>query len=253
MSHYDHIYISPHLDDVALSCGGSISQQTAAGKMTLVVTVFAGGPEPAASFSPFARQLHTRWGTPTDAAATRRQEDLAALKVLGAIGEHWTYADCIYRQTASGEFPYDSEESLWGSIHPSEENLVDELATRLSALPLAQGGTMCVPLGVGDHVDHQIVHKAATLCGRSIAFYEDFPYARDPETVYSRLTSGHWESHLVRISEEALRAKIAAIACYSSQLSTFWANLKEMTADIRETALRVGAGEAAERYWRRAG
>lgn len=249
MTQYDRVYISPHLDDVVLSCGGTVSQQAAAGETVLVITTFAGDPPPGPALSPFAQQLHARWETPKDATATRRREDLAALRLLGAAGEHWSYTDCIYRQTLPGDFPYDSEESLWGNIHPAEESLVDDLAERMLALPLAREGVLYAPLGVGDHVDHNIIHTAATRCGRPIVFYEDFPYSRDAETVPRRLSSVRWESHLGILTEKALEAKIAAIGCYRSQLSTFWAGLEAMGADIRESSLRVGAGRPAERFW----
>ena len=249
MTQYDRIYISPHLDDVVLSCGGTVSQQTAAGETVLVITTFAGDPAPGPALSPFAQQLHTRWETPKDATATRRREDLAALRLLDAAGEHWSRADCIYRQTPSGDFPYDSEESLWGNIHPAEESLVDELAGRMLALPLAREGTLYAPLGVGGHVDHNIIHTAAITCGKSVVFYEDFPYSRDPKTVSSRLTSVRWKSRLSMFTEKALDAKIAAIGCYRSQLSTFWASLEALGMDIRASSLRAGAGRPAERFW----
>jgi len=249
VTQYNHVYISPHLDDVVLSCGGAIWQQGESGETILVVTVFAGAPRPGDPLSPFAQQLHTRWGSKSDAVEARRREDYEALEMLGATGKQWTYPDCIYRQTPTGEFAYSSEDSLWGRIHPSENDLVDEISARLSRLPLAHRGTIYAPLGIGNHVDHQIVHNAAVLCGKPTLFYEDFPYARDPDAVCSRLAPGRWESHLTRISQHGLEAKIKAITSYRSQLSTFWENPQEMAADIRETYRRVGSGEPAERYW----
>lgn len=41
-SRFDYIYISPHLDDVPLSCSGTICRQQAQGLNILVVTIFAG-------------------------------------------------------------------------------------------------------------------------------------------------------------------------------------------------------------------
>jgi LmbE family N-acetylglucosaminyl deacetylase len=79
------VYLSPHLDDAALSCGGQIAQQTAAGLPVLIVTLMAGDP-PARPLSPFAQQLHTRWqlhDAPT-AVAARRAEDTAACRHLAA-------------------------------------------------------------------------------------------------------------------------------------------------------------------------
>ena len=36
-----HVYLSPHLDDAVLSCGGAIHRAGAAGEAVLVITVFA--------------------------------------------------------------------------------------------------------------------------------------------------------------------------------------------------------------------
>jgi len=247
--HNPHVYLSPHLDDAVLSCGGRIWQQVQAGERVLVVTVFAGTPASGAPLSPFAQELHARWGHLADAATRRREEDLAALALLGADAVHWLYTDCIYRQTPDGRFPYASEEALWEEVHPAERGLVAELATRLVALPLTPDSTVYAPLGVGHHVDHQIVRRAAEVCGHTSVYYEDFPYAKDPRAMQAALEKGQWQAKSVPLCEEALEAKIAAVACYHSQLGTFWAGVVEMAAAVRTFAERTGSGRPAERYW----
>lgn len=246
---YNHIYVSPHLDDAVLSCGGQIWQQTQAGENVLVLTVFAGGPANNLKLSPFAQQLHSRWEEPGDAAAARRLEDRMAVATLGAQAAHCSYTDCIYRQIASGEFPYASEESLWGPIHPEEKLLVAEIQAQLASLPAAQSGVFYAPLSVGDHVDHKIIRQAAECLNRPVIFYEDFPYARDRQAVRSKLGGEDWTAKVSWLSEQALEAKTAAIACYRSQLSTFWTSIEEMSASIRTFAEQVGQGAPAERTW----
>ena len=54
-----HVYLSPHLDDAVLSCGGMIHRQAQAGERVVVVTVCAGDPPPG-PLSDFARSLHER-------------------------------------------------------------------------------------------------------------------------------------------------------------------------------------------------
>lgn len=41
---YNHVYLSPHLDDVIFSCGSAISKQHRIGDSILVITIFAGTP-----------------------------------------------------------------------------------------------------------------------------------------------------------------------------------------------------------------
>ncbi len=268
MSAYSFIYLSPHPDDAVLSCGGCIWQQTQAGERVLVATIFASALAPDAPLSPFAQTLHTRWGHMDGADARRRAEDRAALALLGADVVHWPYADCIYRQTPDGHFPYVSEEALWGGVHPGEVGLVAELAARIAALPLGLGDegehvgpprpVIYAPLAAGQHVDHKIVRRAvsdilaSTERGYEMLFYEDYPYAEDPQTVQDALgaQATQWQAESVPLTEEALEIKIAAIAQYRSQISTFWTSSAQMEAAIRAFAEQVGGGSLAERYWR---
>jgi LmbE family N-acetylglucosaminyl deacetylase len=249
MDAYAHVYLSPHLDDAVLSCGGRIWQQAQEGERVLVATVFGGTPAPDTPLSPFAQGLHARWGHLADAAGRRQEEDQAALALLGAKPLHWTYADCIYRRTPEGHFPYASEELLWGPVHPAEEGLIAELASRIAALPLEPGGALFAPLRVRRHVDHQIVRRAAEGSGCRLAYYEDYPYAENPSWLQEALVTLDAKAELALLSEEALAAKVAAIACYRSQISTFWAGLDAMAASVRAYAERVGEGQPAERYW----
>jgi LmbE family N-acetylglucosaminyl deacetylase len=247
---FTHIYLSPHLDDVVLSCGGRIWQQGRAGDRVMVVTVFSGAPDPGAQLSAFARALHARWGEPSEAVKMRQEEDLRALSLLGAESLHWPYPDCIYRTTSGGEFAYASFESLWGQIHLAEATLVRELAARITALPLSPEGILCAPLTVGRHVDHRIVRQAAESAGRPLVYYEDYPYAEDQSAVETTVAGSQWGSELVSLSQDALNGKIAAVACYRSQISTFWVDLEDMAAALRTFAERTGRGCPAERYWR---
>ncbi len=218
-----------------------------AGEHVLVVTICAGIPAPSALLSPFVQELHARWGHPTRAVTGRRGEDRAALALLGAGAMHWPYTDCIYRRAPDGHFPYASEEALFGEIHPADRALVAELTARLRELSLSHGGTVYAPLGVGHHVDHRIARQAAEASGQPLIYYEEFPYAQAPQAVWAALGEGQWEAQLAPLSEEALEAKIAAIACYRSQISTFWASLTDMAAAVRAFAGRTD--RLAERYW----
>ena len=132
---YDWIYLSPHLDDVALSCGGQIFMATARGERVLIVTITAG--DPVAPVSEYAASLHTRWEV-IDATEARRQEDLAACAILGAEALHWHLPDCIYRVGSDGKPFYLSDADIFGAVAPEEMALVDELAAQIIALPAAR-------------------------------------------------------------------------------------------------------------------
>jgi LmbE family N-acetylglucosaminyl deacetylase len=224
-------------------------QQAQAGERVRVVTIFAGAPAPDALLSPFAQEMHARWGL-ADPVTARRKEDAAALALLGVERAYWSYVDCIYRRAAAGGFLYDSEEALFGEVHPAEGALIAELADRLRALAREQGGAIYAPLAVGRHVDHQIVHRAVVGIG-NVVYYEDYPYAAEPGALEAALVGKQWQAELASLSQEALETKIAAIACYDSQLTSLeWADAAEMAAAVRAFAGQTGDGTPAERYWR---
>ena len=77
-----HIYLSPHLDDAALSCAGRMAGQVAAGETVRVANVFAGVPD-YGRLSAYAERQHTKWGHPRDAVGMRRAEDQ---RVMGRLG-----------------------------------------------------------------------------------------------------------------------------------------------------------------------
>ncbi len=253
------VYLSPHLDDIALSCGGQIYQQARAGLPVVVITLCAGSP-PSENMSPFVESLHARWGvTAAQAVATRRAEDRAAISELGAAALHLDVPDCIYRVSpATGEAHYASEESLWGALHPEEAELAERCADMLRAelrsmrLP---GARWYAPLGLGHHVDHQLARRAAELAFPVWAYYEDYPYADreanlSPHSKVSGDETLGLSPEVVPLAAADLQAKCRAVAAYASQLSTFWKSSAAMEASLVQYAARVGGGAWAERFWR---
>jgi GlcNAc-PI de-N-acetylase len=55
------VFVSPHFDDVVLSCGATVAKLTESGARPTVVTVF-GGEITDEVLSGFARWKHSRWG-----------------------------------------------------------------------------------------------------------------------------------------------------------------------------------------------
>lgn len=262
------IYLSPHLDDAVLSCGGLIHQQVQHGLRPLVITCFAGVPD-YRQLSAFAAEQHRRWGQPSDAVAQRRHEDCAALACLGAEHVHVDYLDCIYRRhPMTGEFLYAHEEALWGPIPRVETALVSELAARLGQALSAGTGRMhrstptpapgvhiFAPLAVGQHVDHRLVLQAALHLRRSgfeVRFYEDYPYAENAQQLAVALQ--RWSSPPLAtvhvLSHDDLQAKIAAICQYTSQVTVLFGAESAVAERVGAYALSVGGnGAYGERYW----
>jgi hypothetical protein len=52
-----------------------------------------------------------------------------------------------------------------------------------------------------------------------------------------------------RFDDAAVAAKIEAIGCYQSQISTFWPDLMTMANQVRADMADGGSGDYIERYW----
>jgi LmbE family N-acetylglucosaminyl deacetylase len=224
-------YLSPHFDDVVLSCGGLIWEQLQNGESVEIWTICAGVPRAGEPYSDFAHHLHARWQTGPEAVPARRQEDEAAVRTLGARMRYWDLPDCIYRRLPDGTFLVNGEEDLWQPAHPQEAGVIERLKIWL-ALGLEHDTRLVCPMTLGSHVDHHLVRAAAESLGRPLWYYADFPYVRQfPESLPAMLRP-EWQKDCYPITRQALEAWQCAIAHYSSQISTFWHGVKAMRADL---------------------
>ncbi|MCB9435468.1 MAG: PIG-L family deacetylase [Anaerolineales bacterium] len=256
-----HLFLSPHPDDAALSCGGTIYDLVQGGESVVVWTLMAADVPMLLPESPLVGAIHQRWQAGTNPSHLRRDEDRAALHTLGVQDIRFgNWLDCIYRTDEAGHALYTNDDAIFGAIHPA-----DPLHAAPFTLPSGVQ-VLYLPLGAGNHVDHRLVRDKALAClpvGATVYAYEEYPYSAPTNEVYHS-HSGNQErlfgSRAVQtaleqiqpsttlqthqLSETALSAKIAAIACYHSQLSTFWHGLNEM-----EQRVHAYATEFGERLW----
>jgi LmbE family N-acetylglucosaminyl deacetylase len=250
----DWIYISPHLDDVALSCGGLVWEQSHQGEVISIWTVCAGDPPPL-PLSPLAESLHSRWQTGPAAVTERRLEDIAACQELAASYRHLSVPDCIYRRSPQdGEALYATEEAIFGALHPADTRLVGELSSWLAS-DLPRQAVLVCPLAVGRHVDHLLTRAAVERLVQVNAFesqwflcyYADFPYAQNRDSRASLPIGPGWDVQTYSVSDPGLLAWGRAIAAYASQISTFWSDSGAMQIALRDYARQEGG----VRLWRR--
>jgi len=257
---YDHIVISPHLDDAALSCGGCIARYTRQRQRVLVVNVCTGMLPRGMELSPFAQYIMGGWRLDYDRAIQMRQrEDRAAMKILGADSCDLGFLDAIFRHPDA----YNSLETMLGPLMP-EDSLIAHLESAMDTLlERSPGSTLYVPLAFGMHVDHQVAYdvgRRLVANGQDVAFYEDLPYAAVTAQFDERFeTLGGTRAFTPEIVaiDAVLRRKIGAIAAYRSQLQplfggrfVFRAKAK-MRRRIKDFAARYGskAGRYGERLW----
>ena len=235
------IFLSPHLDDIAFSCGGLVWDLTQAGHDAEIWTITAGDP-PGDDLSPLAEELHLNWGLGMDAVQIRRAEDQQACQTMGAEPRYFSYLDCIYRKDTDGKYFYASEEAIFGGLHPHEAGLINRLAAEiLEEIP--EGARVVAPLGIGNHVDHELVRKAANRSGIPLLFYADYPYAREADgkdTLQFLERSTEWQGDEFPISEAGLDKWILAAQAYRSQISTFWAGDEDLEKQVRDFSYHLG-------------
>jgi LmbE family N-acetylglucosaminyl deacetylase len=350
-----HVFVSPHPDDAALSCGGLIASLRELGQSVTILTVFSGGPRDGASLSDYQRVAlgfgtKTSWpnteafnrsnigadypiavtaggappwrADPERVAVTQERantqarqfwqraawtrsanvtnetsparpiaDDVPTQGTLEAIDfdaaeatairkaedERYTYLveaslvdldlpDAVYRG-------YAGDEALLGRIREDDEPPFAILRREILRL---EPQSLYFPLGVGNHVDHQLCREVAlSLLAEErrwvmpapempgiLSFYEDFPYAwwsgfnglSDLPPGSLELPPGvRLEARYSDISDQ-LERKSAALRVYASQVSRLFESEQGLLDDVTGHAARVamagGVGTgAAERYW----
>lgn len=236
------LFVAPHYDDVALSCGGAVATLAPQADVW-IVTVFGGVPD--GTLSPYARAMHAGWGIgEAEAVNQRRREDECAQRALGPVQSTWLeFLDAIYRNHG-----YDTDAALTGELLPGESAVSAEIAEQLREFGADE---YYVPQGIGGHVDHQLVHQAGRRLaeqGSVVWAYADLPYALLVGTEDSRV-SGAGTPRRITFDETAFDRKWAAISCYPSQLPTIFRNLSNPRAAYERYHRANGDGELAELVW----
>lgn len=218
------VFLSPHLDDAVLSCGGRLSMNARGGLPQQVITVFAGAP----AGVPPEVDRHIR---------VRRAEDTAALTYLGLAESgivHLDLVNGIYRSGDDGVRRYDPG-AMCGKLNALDRPLVGEIVSRLmDRLPDPRSVVVFAPLGAGGHVDHQLTHRAARELSRRgyrMAFYEDVPYSsREPVK-----GKPGWNGEDLLLPEEHLARKIAALRYYQTQIPALFGDADRMSELLRRS------------------
>ncbi|MAT42104.1 MAG: hypothetical protein CL609_07160 [Anaerolineaceae bacterium] len=236
-----YIFLSPHLDDIVLSCGAIVDHLSNKGHKIEIWTFFAGDP-PNDHFFSFALSLHQRWALPNNPILTRRKEDISSCFLLNATPRHFDFPDCIYRTDGNSNPLITKEEDLYQSIPSHQLYLVEYISELLNRLP--PDVILVSPLSIGNHIDHRIVRAAVDhLTHKKILFYKDYPY-HVKEIEGSDLSNiGELEPVDYKITQTNFKNWIKAIKCHKSQISTFWKDEEALTKEIINYA-KAGGGKS---------
>jgi len=188
------------------------------------------------------------------ALTTRHEEDARALDYLNVDYLWLDYLDAIYRGTPA----YYTEKSqlIGGDVHPGDLWIDRELAQNLVALlDCLPDAVWYAPLGVGRHVDHQIISSAIDRLiqrGANVKLYEDFPYALKEGALEERLNEfgRTLEPALVEMSE-MLHLRQEASEMYVSQIQLNFGDKSSMfkAMDDYTHGIRPVQTVHLERYW----
>ncbi len=152
------LYISPHLDDVILSCGSTIAEQCKNGNLVTVATIFSSGND---------KSNHS----------TRRENDINAIKKIGASHRHLCYIDAPFRSEKYFSF----STLLYYHDYPTELSLLNNIIKNIIQVIKSNSFDKCYfPLGIGGHIDHNLAfYTGLNILDLNVCeclFYEDFPY-----------------------------------------------------------------------------
>lgn len=232
------LFLSPHLDDVAFSCGGTLAKLAAAGWRCVLATAFTKSvPHPTG----FALKCQTDKGLSpeVDYLAVRRAEDAEFARTVGAAEALWLdFPEAPHRG-------YESPAELFAGVKPGD-GVAEALAESVHDLwRKYRPELVFAPQGLGHHADHLqlIAAVTAALPADAVTWYRDTPYALREAAATADFG--------VPVGDH-LAAKLDGCAAYRTQLGFQFggeAAMREaLTAFARREGDAAGLGGAAERY-----
>ena len=246
MSEGTSLFLSPHLDDVAFSCGATLAKRARRGR-TVLATLFTAS---VAAPKGFALACQTDKGLPEDAdyMAIRRTEDAMAARILGVESvRHMPFVEAPHRgYAAAAELfaPPHEADDVWRSLRGAIDVLLRELTPARTYVPQAIGG----------HVDHVQLVRAFVACAFAgeVHWYRDTPYViHDPGARACELVPTVGEERAEHLEEPDLLRKVSACAAYATQVPFQFGT----EAALRDALFALGRRDAfpdagfAERTW----
>jgi deacetylase len=226
----EHVFFSPHPDDVALGAYASL-MAVPRGIVPTLVTVF--------SQSCWEFVLPVDPSRALAVTSLRMGEDRRFARAHGADLVHLGFQDTSLRAPPGGP--------------PEPREVQAALATRVrlalsEVLSFVSDDAVCyVPLGISHHADHLMVRDAvrALKGGRDVVYYEDLPYsAHHPE---DEIVDYAWALGLSPRCLDLTRlwpAKQRGLSFYASQLEP------QTLPSVEAHARRLGGGRGlCERVW----
>jgi LmbE family N-acetylglucosaminyl deacetylase len=244
------LFVSPHLDDVAFSCGGTIAKYVAEGDNIIICTVFTKSITPEGEFA-ISCQTNKNIPQNIDYLLLRRKEDESFAKIIGAKKFWLDFPEAPYRG-------YSSSIKMFSGIQSTDNDIFFAIYSRIINLinqnPFEQ---YYFPAAIGGHVDHLIIKNIAinllenNLITNTLYFYEDLPYAirgHKADDFFNKYTKKYVDI------EQYIKVKLSGILAYKSQIEFQFGTKEKMYKDITEyahkVALQIGQNGWYESFWK---
>lgn len=190
--HHPCLFVSPHLDDAALSAGALMSHLAARVPVT-VATVFT---RPSARpYTHFAARFTASCGyaDADELFAARAREDCDIAARLGSEPVHLGHIDAAWRRRHAVFLPavvkhlcpeldhlYPGPLVHW-PVARQDHRLIDLVAKQIAQLAASRSiDVVFAPAAVGRHVDHVLTNRACRRAFPQVILWADFPYVVRP-------------------------------------------------------------------------
>ena len=221
--------LSPHLDDAAFSCGGTLATLSDRGWHVVIATTFTASVPDPKGFA-LACQLDKGLGPEIDYMALRREEDARAAAILGAEAQWLPFPEAPHRG-------YDAAPALFGPLRVGD-SIGDELDSALTELVARLApDVILAPQAVGAHVDHVAVVRSLRQIklAAPILWWRDYPYSVrtvKPLEPFADLFLGFPEL-IVPLDPDALSRRCEAALAYTSQLGFQFGGAQRAASELR--------------------
>lgn len=206
------LVLSPHLDDAAFSCGGTLALLARAGWEVTVATAFTRSMPAPGGFA-LACQLDKGLPPEADYMALRRAEDAAACQALGVRPLWLDFAEAPHRG-------YGDARALFAPPRP-EDTILASLAQTFAALLALPPALVLAPQAIGGHVDHVLLVQALRQvlpAGMPVLWWTDFPYAARPGSHPAHPFAAEMAALPECVVAGDAAARLAACAAYTTQV-----------------------------------
>lgn len=225
-------FLSPHLDDAALSCGGLIEHLANKTSVT-VATIFTGtttGPQTLSAKKSLSNSDYT---SAKDYYQARIAEDRKAFSHVPVTLVHLGEVEALWRKKQHPSvttkllgkllpevlhlYPTYRYHIVSGRIAPGDKALLLRLQKTLTTL-IPKHAIVFAPYGIGNHADHLVVRQAAEAITQPI-YWTDQPYLVREDRQKSRFPGMTLHEYSFN---QAKKDRI--IQAYSSQMPLLFPN-----------------------------